>query len=71
MKTFIGGKIQGIRITKKSPHYNGSVTVDKDLLQLAGMQAYEQVQVVNITNGNRWMTYLLPGEKGEFVLNGA
>ncbi len=71
MRTFVGGKIHGIRITSKSLHYNGSVTVDRKLLEMAGMQVYEQVQVVNVSNGQRWITYLFPGEDGEFALNGA
>lgn len=71
MRIFISGKIHGIRVSGKSVNYTGSATVDQDLMRAAGMLPYEQVQIVNITNGNRWVTYLLPGEKGEFLLNGA
>jgi len=71
MKTFISGKIQGIKVTDKSIHYNGSVTVDSALLKKAGIDPYEQVWVADLANGNRFVTYALPSdEKGIFTLNG-
>ena len=53
--------------------YEGSITIDQDLLDLAGILPYEKVQVVNITNGARLETYTIPGERGERTccLNGA
>ena len=51
----------------------GSITVDADLLDAAGILEYEAVQVVNIANGNRFLTYTIAGERGSGVicLNGA
>jgi aspartate 1-decarboxylase len=71
MKTFISGKIQGITVTDKSIHYNGSVTVDLALLEKSGIEPYEQVWVANLNNGERFVTYTLPSTiKGIFTLNG-
>lgn len=71
MKTFISGKIQGITVTDKSVNYNGSVTVDIELLEKAGIDPYEQVWVANLNNGERFVTYTLPSAiKGIFTLNG-
>ena len=70
MRTFIASKIHGIRVTGKGVAYHGSVTVCRALLAAAGIQPYEQVHVVNLRNGARWITYALPGEEGQFELNG-
>lgn len=53
--------------------YEGSITIDQDLLDAAHLLPYEKVQVLNITNGNRLETYTIPGERGSRVccLNGA
>jgi aspartate 1-decarboxylase len=54
-------------------HYEGSLTVDEDLLDAAELIAHEEVQVVNINNGARFSTYVIPGPRGSGVmqLNGA
>jgi aspartate 1-decarboxylase len=70
MKVFLSAKIHGIRVTDKSLHYLGSVAICRDLLKAAQIQPYEQVHVVNLANGQRWMTYAIPGEPGTFSLNG-
>lgn len=66
-------KIHRATITDANLHYEGSVTVDSDLVEAADLLAYERVQVVNINNGARFETYVLPGEPGSGVvcLNGA
>lgn len=53
--------------------YAGSLTVDPDLLDQAGMLVHEKIQVVNINNGARFETYLIPGRRGsrDIVVNGA
>ena len=53
--------------------YEGSITIDQDLLDQAQLLPYEKVQVLNITNGQRLETYTIPGERGSRVccLNGA
>ncbi len=60
-------------VTEANLMYEGSITIDQDLLDLANLLPYEKVQVVNITNGSRLETYTIPGERGSRVccLNGA
>jgi aspartate 1-decarboxylase len=70
MKTYVSAKLHSLRVTDKSVHYHGSVSICRTLLEAAGVQDYEQVHVVNLANGSRWITYALPGEPGMFSLNG-
>lgn len=66
-------KIHRATITEADLNYEGSLTVDEDLMDAAGMVNYEKVHVVNITNGSRLITYLIKGERGSgtICLNGA
>jgi len=66
-------KLHQMKVTEANLHYEGSITIDKELLDEAGILPYEKVQVVNITNGARLETYTIPGEAGSRVccLNGA
>jgi len=66
-------KIHRARITGKDVDYEGSLTLDPKLMEAAGIYAYEKVQVVNVHNGSRLETYVIPGRagSGEVVLNGA
>lgn len=70
MKTFISAKLHNLRVTGKAVEYTGSVTVCRELLRAAGITPYEQAHIVNLTNGRRWITYVIPGEPGVFELNG-
>ena len=70
MKAYLSAKLHGLRVTDKSLHYLGSVAICRALLEAAQIEPYEQVHVVNLANGNRWITYALPGEPGMFSLNG-
>ena len=65
-------KIHRLRVTEADLYYEGSITVDRELLDTAGLLPYEKVQVVNVNNGNRLETYTIPGEAGErtVCLNG-
>jgi aspartate 1-decarboxylase len=69
--TMMKGKIHRATVTKADLHYEGSITVDKALLDAAGILVHEQVDVLNITNGNRFTTYTIAGAKGEIQINGA
>jgi len=62
-----------MKVTEANLHYEGSITIDQELLDKAGILPYEKVQVVNITNGARLETYTIPGDAGSRVccLNGA
>ncbi len=66
-------KIHRATVTEAELHYVGSLTVDEDLLDAAGLRPYEQVSIVNINNGARLETYLIKGERGSgtICLNGA
>jgi aspartate 1-decarboxylase len=66
-------KIHRATVTDSDLNYEGSITVDAELLARAGLAAFQQVQVYNIANGQRFETYLMKGESntGEIVINGA
>ncbi len=66
-------KIHRATVTDADLNYNGSITIDKELLEEADILPYEQVHVVNINNGARFETYVIEGEagSGDICLNGA
>jgi aspartate 1-decarboxylase len=66
-------KIHRAVLTGADLHYEGSLTVDRDLMDAADMREFERVQVVNVNNGSRLETYLIAGERGSgtLQLNGA
>jgi len=65
-------KIHRVQVTGADLNYIGSISIDKTLMNAANLIAGEKVQVVNINNGERLETYVIPGEKdsGEIALNG-
>ena len=67
------GKIHCAVVTQAALDYVGSITIDSDLMDAAGILEYEKVQVVDVENGNRFETYTIAGEAGSGVicLNGA
>jgi len=66
-------KIHRATVTECDLHYEGSITIDMDLLEAAGILPYEQVDVLNINNGARFTTYAIEGKRGtgEVKVNGA
>ena len=72
-RTMLGGKIPRAAVTEADLNYVGSITVDQDLLDAAGILANEKVQIVNNNNGARLETYTISGKRGSGVicLNGA
>ncbi|UOD34398.1 aspartate 1-decarboxylase [Deferribacteraceae bacterium V6Fe1] len=66
-------KIHRATVTDADLHYEGSITIDKDLMDLANIKTYEKVDIYNITNGARFSTYTIDGKRGggEICLNGA
>jgi len=72
-RTMMNGKIHRATVTEANLNYVGSITIDEDLLDAAGMAANEKVQIVNNNNGARFETYIIPGKRGSGVicLNGA
>ena len=71
MRVMLKSKIHRARVTDNNINYEGSITIDRRLMEAADIIAYEQVQVLNINNGARFTTYAIEGEKGEICLNGA
>ena len=72
-RTILKSKIHRAKITEANLYYEGSLTIDEDLMEAADILSYEKVAVVNINNGSRFETYVIPGERGSRVicLNGA
>lgn len=73
LRTLFKSKIHRARVTQADLNYVGSLTVDLDLLERSDILPYEQVHVVNVNNGERFVTYAIEGERGSGVmcLNGA
>ncbi len=72
-RTFLHSKIHRATVTGADVDYEGSITIDVNLLQAAGIRVYERVQVVDVDNGARMETYVIPGQSGsgQVQLNGA
>lgn len=64
-------KIHRATVTAASVDYEGSITIDSELMAAADIFAYEQVHVLDVNNGTRLVTYAIPGEAGEICVNGA
>lgn len=66
-------KLHCVQVTQANLHYMGSITIDEDLMDAAGMIEGEKVQIVNNNNGERIETYIIKGERGSgcICLNGA
>ncbi|HIE17002.1 MAG TPA: aspartate 1-decarboxylase [Dehalococcoidia bacterium] len=73
MRTMLKSKIHRARVTRCNVDYEGSITIDSDLMEAANLLPYEKVDVLNINNGARFGTYVIKGERGsgEICLNGA
>lgn len=73
MRTMLRGKIHRATVTGADLHYEGSVTIDADLLDGSDILPYERVDIWNVTNGERFSTYALEGKRGSGVvcINGA
>lgn len=72
-RVMLKSKIHRATVTGADLHYEGSVTIDRDLMDAADIVSYEKVAVWNVTNGSRLETYAIEGERGSGVicLNGA
>ena len=73
MRTMLKSKIHRARVTDGNIAYEGSITIDKKLMEASDILPYEQVDVLNINNGARFHTYAIEGKEngGEICLNGA
>jgi aspartate 1-decarboxylase len=73
MRTMLKSKIHRARVTGANLTYEGSITLDKLLMEAADILPYEMVHILNINNGQRFQTYAIEGEagSGSVILNGA
>ena len=73
MRTVLKSKIHRARVTQADLHYEGSITIDADLMDAADVVPYEQVHVLDVDNGARLTTYAIEGARGsgEICINGA
>ncbi len=73
LREFLKAKIHRATITRANLDYSGSLTIDEDIMDLAGIKEYEKIQVYNVNNGERLETYAIKGPRGSkaFELNGA
>lgn len=72
MHIFCKSKIQGLTVTKAELYYEGSLTLDENLLDAAGIRVGEKVEVLNVNNGTRLETYAIKAKRGSgcVCLNG-
>lgn len=73
MIPFLISKIHRAVVTSRDKNYNGSISIDINLMEAAKLREFQKVEIYNIDNGNRFSTYVIPEEKGsgEIKLNGA
>ena len=73
MRIMLKSKLHRIRITGANIDYEGSIAIDKDLMEAADILPYEQVHVLDVNNGARFTTYAIEGERGsgQICVNGA
>ena len=71
--TMLQSKIHRATVTDANLDYVGSITIDRELLEASGMRVGQKVDIVDVNNGERFSTYIIPGERGkrEICLNGA
>lgn len=72
VRCFLRSKIHMATVTESNLAYEGSITIDKELMDMVDILPYEQVMISNLNNGERFETYVIPGRPGskEFCLNG-
>ena len=73
LRHFLLGKIHRATVTRADLHYVGSITIDVDLMEAAGLLENEKIDIYDVTNGSRLATYVIPGARGsgEIGINGA
>lgn len=69
--TLLKSKLHRAAVTGADLHYEGSIAIDRDLIAAAKLLPWERVEVYNLNNGARFSTYVIPGQPGEVMLNGA
>jgi aspartate 1-decarboxylase len=72
-RTMLQAKLHRVRVTQSELHYEGSCAIDDDLLDAADIREYQQIDIYNVTNGERFTTYAIRAERGSRTIsvNGA
>ena len=72
-RTMLKSKIHRAHVTDADLHYEGSIGIDRNLMDAADLRRFEKIEIYNVTNGERFATYVIPLERGEggIVINGA
>ncbi len=72
-RTMLKAKLHRVRVTHSELHYEGSCAIDDDLLEAADIREYQQIDIYNVTNGERFTTYAIRAQRGSGVIsvNGA
>ena len=73
LRTMLQAKLHRVRVTHSELHYEGSCAIDDDLLDAAGIMEYQQIDIYNVTNGERFTTYAIRAQRGSGTIsvNGA
>jgi len=69
--SYLKCKIHRATVTDANLHYEGSITIDRQLMEAAGLRTFERVEIYNVSNGERFATYVIEGGPGTICLNGA
>jgi aspartate 1-decarboxylase len=69
--TLLKCKIHRATVTEADLNYEGSISIDRELVEAAGLREFERVEIYNCNNGQRFATYVIYGSKGQICLNGA
>lgn len=72
-RTMLKAKLHRVHVTHSELHYEGSCAIDEDLLDAADIREYQQIDIYNVTNGERFTTYAIRAQRGSGVIsvNGA
>ena len=68
-RTMLKSKLHRVTATHADLHYEGSCAIDEDLLEAANIKEYEQIDIWNVNNGERFTTYAIPAERGSGVIS--
>ena len=73
LRTMLQAKLHRVRVTQAELHYEGSCAIDDDLLDATGIMEYQQIDIYNVTNGERFTTYAIRAQRGSGTIsvNGA
>ncbi len=73
LRTMLQAKLHRVRVTQSELHYEGSCAIDEDLLDASGIREYQQIDIYNVTNGERFTTYAIRAQRASHTIsvNGA